>query len=86
MQDNSQINNRINDIKISNNNYVKAGVNSSKSLFSPNGMVAVAKSHYSRLGISGFYTGLVPAIFRAFLVSSVRFYTFETVIHVLGKN
>lgn len=50
------------------------------------GMISVAKRHYAQVGIKGFYTGLTPAIFRAFLVSSVRFFTFESVLYLLNNN
>lgn len=49
-------------------------------------MLGVAKSHYSKVGISGFYSGLVPAVCRAFLVSSVRFFTYESVLYLLDKS
>jgi len=51
-----------------------------------NNMFGVARSHYQRVGLAGFYCGLAPAIFRAFLVSSVRFLTFESVLHLLGDT
>jgi len=49
-------------------------------------MYRVAKSHYQKVGISGFYSGLMPAVVRAFLVSSVRFFTFEAVLHAFKKH
>jgi len=72
----------INNISNFNSSAGKSNNNSSSS----NNMFSVARSHYQRVGIAGFYCGLAPAIFRAFLVSSVRFFTFESVLHLLGDT
>jgi len=86
MQDTPKMEFVKNNVNTNNNNNNITSNSGNNNVTRKAGMLSVAKTHYQKVGISGFYAGLTPAIFRAFLVSSVRFFTFESVLYFLNNK
>ncbi|CAF4570199.1 unnamed protein product, partial [Rotaria sp. Silwood2] len=48
-----------------------------------NGVIDVIKKTYEREGISGFFKGVVPALYRVIPASCITFISYEFILHEL---